>query len=148
MTVLKETRPKKTVENVIKAEKIRIVRESDIQTAVFKAIAVSGDVGFKKTQQYMIATSVSELARNILRFAVQGEVLISPVEAGSKKGVRIIAKDKGPGITNIKLALTDHYSTFPGSLGVGLPGVKRMMDELEIISGHGTTVTAFKWIQI
>ena len=94
----------------------------------------------------MIATAVSEIARNIVTYATQGEVTLSEVSAGSRRGVQVLARDEGPGIADIELAMRDGYSTGK-SLGLGLPGARRLMDEFEIVSvvGKGTTITMRKW---
>ncbi len=93
----------------------------------------------------MIATAVSEIARNIVRFAGTGEVLIELVDV-PRPGVRVVARDTGPGIEDVQRALTDGYSTYHG-LGLGLPGARRLMDEFSVVSeiGRGTTVTMTKW---
>jgi serine/threonine-protein kinase RsbT len=101
---------------------------------------------FTEVEIQMIATAVSELARNIIKYADKGEVIIGRVEKGYKSGIEIVVSDKGPGIADIEAAVTDHFST-SGTLGLGLPGVKRMVDEFEIQSevGLGTTVLIRKW---
>jgi len=90
---------------------------------------------------------VSEVARNIVRFAGAGEVVIELID-GPRQGVQIVARDAGPGILDVDLALTDGYSTYDG-LGLGLPGARRLMDEFAVASepGRGTTVTMTKWRQ-
>ncbi len=95
----------------------------------------------------MIATAVSELARNIYQHAGEGEIIFGIKEKGGKKGIKITAKDKGIGIPDINLALQDHYSS-KGSLGIGLPGTNRLMDEFEIesVMNKGTVVTIVKWM--
>ena len=103
--------------------------------------------GFGKTDEMMIATAASELATNILRHAGSGEVVLSVVSDGSREGVEIVAADNGPGIEDIDLAMQDNFSTLKKSLGLGLPSVERIMDELNIDSalGSGTRVLARKW---
>lgn len=103
-------------------------------------------LGFPYSDGALIATAISELARNIVSYAKAGEVDISPVEVGGRTGIQVMARDEGPGIRNIDLAMQDGYST-SGGLGLGLPGVRRLMDTFEIVShdGKGTTVTAIKW---
>jgi anti-sigma regulatory factor (Ser/Thr protein kinase) len=93
----------------------------------------------------VIATAVSEIARNIVRFAGRGEVVIELLEQ-PRPGVRVVARDAGPGIADIERALTDGYSTYRG-LGLGLPGARRLMDEFSVVSevNRGTTVTMTKW---
>ena len=94
----------------------------------------------------MIATAVSELARNILKYASAGEIRLRQVEGPSGRGVEIETVDRGPGIEDVEAAMRDHFSS-GGTLGLGLPGVRRMMDELSLEStpGEGTCVTAVKW---
>lgn len=94
----------------------------------------------------MIATAISELARNIVTYAKRGEIRMRRLTNSSKHGILVIAKDEGPGIENIDVALQDGFST-SGSLGLGLPGVKRLVDEFAIDSKvkGGTTVTVKKW---
>jgi serine/threonine-protein kinase RsbT len=103
-------------------------------------------VGFSPIELTLIATAISELARNIVLYAKQGEIILKLVNHQDKKGIVVIARDQGPGIGDIRQALQDGYST-SRSLGLGLPGVRRLMDEFEIQSqiGQGTTVVVRKW---
>lgn len=107
---------------------------------------LANHAGFGVTDLAIIATAVSELARNVLRYAARGEVLVRVLEDGQRRGILIVASDEGPGISNVSQALQDGFST-SGSLGLGLPGVKRLMDEFEVSStvGRGTVVIAKKW---
>jgi serine/threonine-protein kinase RsbT len=109
-----------------------------------RALATQG--GFSGSALALIATAISEIARNIVLYAGQGEVLLAWVREGSREGIVVIARDNGPGIANLDRAMQDGYSTGKG-LGLGLPGAKRLMDEFEIVSvvGKGTTVTMRKW---
>lgn len=127
------------------AEQIAIERDADIVTARQKGRALAAACGFSTTDQTLIALAISELARNIVSYAKRGEIVLSTVE-GERRGIEIIARDQGPGIADIELALRDGYSTAK-SLGLGLPGARRVMDEFEIESelGRGTTVTVRKW---
>ena len=124
---------------------ISIRADADIVTARQAARELASRLGFSRTDLTLIATAVSEVARNIVRFAGKGELVIELVE-GSRKGVRVVASDHGPGIDDVDKALTDGYSTYSG-LGLGLPGARRLMDEFELVSevGTGTTVTMTKW---
>jgi len=101
--------------------------------------------GFSSTDLTILATAVSEVTRNIVRFAGTGEVVIELVET-PRRGLRVVARDTGPGIPDLEQALTDGYSTCEG-LGLGLPGARRLMDEFAVASepGRGTTVTMAKW---
>ena len=94
----------------------------------------------------MIASAISEVARNIVEYAQRGEVAIRLVEKGGRRGVMVVAQDVGPGIADVSMALQDGFST-SGSLGLGLPGARRLMDEFEIHTeiGKGTRVTMRKW---
>ncbi len=122
--------------------------EADIEEAVRCAMLIAGSIGFRESNCCMIGTSVSELARNIHRYAKTGGAIhISELRRARKTGVEIVATDNGPGIKDIKKAMQDHYSTTAGSLGIGLPGVKRFMDEFKIKSGKGTTVMVRKWVK-
>jgi serine/threonine-protein kinase RsbT len=101
--------------------------------------------GFTGADLTMLATAVSEVARNIVRFASSGEVTLELLDQ-PQRGIRVTARDAGPGIRDIDEALEDGYSTYNG-LGLGLPGARRLMDEFSIVSesGHGTTVSMTKW---
>ena len=103
-------------------------------------------MGFASSDLAMIATAISELARNILRYASYGEIICRVIEKGGRRGLIVEARDSGPGIADIELALKDGYST-SGGLGLGLPGARRLMDEFEVTSqsGKGTHVLATKW---
>jgi serine/threonine-protein kinase RsbT len=127
---------------------VGIRSDVDIVLARQKGRAMAADIGFSATDSTLIATAISELARNIVTYAQHGEVLMRSVESTHTKGILIIARDGGPGIRNIHDVLRDGYST-SGGLGLGLPGVKRLMDEFVIESelGRGTTVTVKKWLK-
>src|SRR5258706_212260 len=94
----------------------------------------------------LVATAISELARNIVNYAKRGEIHLGLISNGTKRGLSVVARDQGPGIADIRLALQAGYST-SGGLGLGLPGVRRIMDEFDIASepGRGTTITVIKW---
>jgi serine/threonine-protein kinase RsbT len=106
-------------------------------------------LGFSVAEATVIATAISEIARNIVRFARRGEITLSAVVDGEVPGVSIVARDAGPGITDLDQALEVGYTTY-GGRGLGLPGCRRMMDEFEITSetGRGTTVTMTKWRRV
>jgi serine/threonine-protein kinase RsbT len=130
------------------ADKVRvtIARDSDIVIARQKGRTMAAELGFSSYDQTLIATAISEVARNIITYAGAGEILLSTLDGGQPPGLSIIALDKGPGIADLDLAMQNGYST-SGSLGMGLPGAKRIMDEFEILSqpGKGTTVRMKKW---
>ena len=127
--------------------RIAIRTDADIVAARQAARQLAARLGFSRTDLTILATAVSEVARNIVRFAGAGEVVIELID-GPRKGVQIVARDAGPGILDVDLALTDGYSTYDG-LGLGLPGARRLMDEFAVASeqGRGTTVTMTKWRQ-
>jgi serine/threonine-protein kinase RsbT len=130
------------------ADEVRVPVESDtdIVTARQKGRALATRLGFTSGDATIVATAISELARNIVLYAKRGEIILRPVEQGTQTGLIITARDEGEGIADIRQAMQDGYST-SGRLGVGLPGVKRLMDEFEIASeaGKGTSVTVKKW---
>ena len=119
---------------------------SDISAAIGAARYTSAQAGFNETEQFLIATAASELATNIVRYAGQGEMTLRLLRSGERQGVEMEARDYGPGIADVALAVQEHYST-GNSLGLGLPGVKRIMDEFSIESapGRGTRCLARKW---
>jgi len=134
----------------VRAGEIRVVINSDqdIVTARQKGRALSIELGFSTGDATLIATAISELARNIVSYARRGEITLKIVHASIRQGILIIASDDGPGIPDIRQAMRDGFST-SGSLGLGLPGVRRLMDEFEIASepGRGTIVKVKKWKQ-
>jgi serine/threonine-protein kinase RsbT len=125
---------------------VAINADPDIVAARQAARELAARAGFEGTDLTMLATAVSEVARNIVRFTDGGEVSIELVER-PRRGIRVVARDTGPGIHDVDKALEDGFSTYDG-LGLGLPGSRRLMDEFSIDSdvGHGTTVTMTKWI--
>ena len=127
-------------------ERIIITTDADIVTARGRAKDLAGTLGFSRTDQTLIAAAVSEIARNIVVHAGTGEIALGATRADGRWGLLVVATDEGPGIVDAEQALTDGYST-GGSLGVGLPGARRLMDSLELTSemGRGTTVTMIKW---
>lgn len=120
--------------------------DSDIVTARQKGRELATRLGFPSTDVILITTAISELARNIVLYAKLGEILIQPVQGNGLAGIAIIARDSGSGIPSIEQAMQNGYST-SGGLGLGLPGVRRIMDSFEITSrpGRGTTVIVHKW---
>lgn len=126
--------------------RVAICSDGDILAARQQGRELGIRLGFGPSNLAAIATAISELARNILLYANSGHIICWPVERGTKRGIVIQAADEGPGIPNVEVVLRDGYST-SGGLGLGLPGVRRLMDEFAIVSreNHGTTVTAIKW---
>jgi len=125
---------------------VRIASDSDVVVARQKGRELANQGGFGLTDVALIAAVISELARNILLYAGHGEIVLTLLDEGGKRGIRIVAADEGPGIADVDRAIQNGYST-SGGLGLGLPGVKRVVDEFDIVSraGHGTIVTATKW---
>ena len=128
--------------------KIEIVTEWDIVTARQLGRNEAKTIGFGTVDQARITTAISELARNIYLFAKAGEIIIERVEEETRQGIVITAVDKGPGIEDIRRVMEDGFTT-SGGLGSGLPGVKRLMDHMDIQSslGKGTTVRIEKWLK-
>jgi serine/threonine-protein kinase RsbT len=124
---------------------VPIRADSDIVAARQAARELASRLGFSRTDLTLIATAVSEMARNIVRFAHSGEIVVELLEQ-PRRGVQVVARDTGPGIPDVEQALLDGYSTYHG-LGLGLPGARRLMDQFEVVSvvGRGTTVTMTKW---
>jgi serine/threonine-protein kinase RsbT len=127
-------------------ERIAIATEGDIVTARRRGRELAAEGGFSGSDLTVIATAISELARNIVAYARAGEMTLRVVRRGDRSGLIVIARDEGPGIDDVSLVMQDGFST-GRSLGLGLPGAKRLMDEFEIASelGRGTTVTMTKW---
>lgn len=133
-----ETRPTET--------RVVIRGESDILAARRTARTLATQLGFNDIQLIEIATAISEIARNTIVYAREGEMIFAEVREGARRGVRVVATDRGPGIADLAAAMSDGHST-GGGLGLGLPGAKRLMDEFRLDSalGAGTTVTMTKW---
>jgi serine/threonine-protein kinase RsbT len=126
--------------------RVAINSDQDIVVARQKGRLLASELGFSSGDATLIATAISELARNIVSYARKGEIKLKGIHGSSRVGIQVIASDDGPGILDIRQALRDGFST-SGSLGLGLPGVRRLMDEFEITSqpGKGTMVTVKKW---
>jgi RNA polymerase sigma factor (sigma-70 family) len=126
--------------------RVPIHTDADVVTARKQGRELAAQAGFSATELTIIATAISEIARNIVMFANRGEVVVSLVGENSRQGVTVVARDAGPGIPDLEQALQDGYSGY-GGMGLGLPGSRRLMDEFEITSevDKGTTVTMTKW---
>jgi serine/threonine-protein kinase RsbT len=126
---------------------VSIGSSADIVTARQRGRTMAAALGFSGSDQTVIATAISELARNIIEYATAGEILLGHVQRNGQPGIVIVARDGGPGIPDVARALIAGFTTGQG-LGLGLPGVRRMMDEFELASrpGEGTTVTVRKWL--
>lgn len=126
--------------------RVTISSDQDIVLARQKGRALALELGFSSGDATLIATAISELARNIVSYAGNGQIGLKDIQGSTRAGISITASDNGPGIPNVGQALRDGFST-SGSLGLGLPGVRRLMDEFEIDSkpGQGTKVAVKKW---
>jgi serine/threonine-protein kinase RsbT len=125
---------------------VPIFNDGDVVKARQMGRELASQLGFSSTELTLIATAISELARNMVIYAGTGEILLQLVNDPDRRGIVVVARDKGPGIADLDLALKDGYSTGEG-MGLGLPGARRLMDDFEIESepGHGTVVTTKKW---
>lgn len=131
---------------VLNKDALKIAQETDVILLRNRVKEYAVKIGMGLVNQTKLITGVSELVRNMLRYANGGEVLIEVVTQGRENGVRITFADKGPGIPDIREAMKDGFSTGK-SLGLGLPGTKRLMSDFSIKStvGEGTTVVITKW---
>jgi serine/threonine-protein kinase RsbT len=126
--------------------RVPINADVDLVAARAEARAMAERLGFPRPDPTLIATAVSEVARNIVMHATQGEIVLKPWEDGTRYGLIVMAIDEGPGIQDVETVMREEYSA-RGGLGLGLPGARRLMDEFEIESDadSGTTVTMRKW---
>jgi serine/threonine-protein kinase RsbT len=128
--------------------RIPITKEQDVARAILEGNRRTAELGLDQVTRQKVSTAISELARNIIKYAGgKGGVTIRIVTEAGRTGLEVVAADRGPGIENLEEALKDHFSS-GGTLGLGLPGVQRLMDEFRIQSepGVGTTVTARIWV--
>lgn len=132
----------------MKYDTVPISSDLDILKARQHGRTLARQIGFSGSNLTLIATAISELARNILLYAKAGELALGPIESNGHRGIAVVASDRGPGIPDIARAMQVGFST-SGSLGLGLPGAQRLMDEFEVVSevGRGTTITAKKWLR-
>lgn len=126
--------------------RVIVQRDADIVTARQLGREMAAQAGLSGSDLTVVATAISEVARNIISYAVCGEIVLSLTLKNGRQGLMVVAQDEGPGIADIDQAMIDGFST-GRSLGLGLPGARRLMDEFEIVSklGEGTTVTMRKW---
>lgn len=136
----------RSVDAVGGERRVEINHEADIVAARQIGRELSTELGFTSTDITLIATAISEVARNILVYAQYGEVRLRRITESPLEGVEVVAADTGPGIPDVDQAMQDGFST-GGSLGLGLPGARRLMDKFSITSevGKGTTITMVKW---
>jgi serine/threonine-protein kinase RsbT len=128
--------------------RLPIGSEHDILTARQRGRELAAELGFSGSDLTLVATAISEIARNIVEYAGRGEMSFTLVRDGQSRGIVVVARDEGPGIPDVSRAMQDGYST-GRSLGLGLPGARRLMDEFDVDSaaGRGTTVTMKKWMR-
>jgi serine/threonine-protein kinase RsbT len=126
--------------------RLAIASDADLVQARAEARALAGELGFSRTDATLIATAISEIARNMVVHADGGEIVLVPTSDDVRSGVEVIARDSGPGIDDVERALQEGSGTGDG-LGLGLPGARRVMDEFEIAAndGRGTVVRMRKW---
>jgi serine/threonine-protein kinase RsbT len=126
--------------------RVSILADIDIVTARSEGRKLAEELGCSSTDSTLIATAISEVARNIMNHAGKGEITISALAIDGRNVIEVVATDEGPGIPDIERAMQDGWSTGPG-LGLGLPGASRLMDQFEVRSevGVGTTVVMRKW---
>ena len=125
---------------------VPVASDADVVAAREKGRELSARLGFSSIDLTLIVTAISEVARNILLYAREGEILLRVDNDGGQRGITVVARDEGPGIPDLELAMRDSYSTGNG-LGLGLPGARRLMDDFEIESemSKGTTIVMRKW---
>jgi len=126
---------------------IPIESDADVVTARQRARELAGELDLTSTDQTLLATAISEVARNITTYAVRGEVQLSVIrDDDGRRGIRVIARDDGPGIEDVERAMQDGYTSGAG-LGLGLPGARRLVDDFQIETapGEGTKVTLVMW---
>jgi serine/threonine-protein kinase RsbT len=126
--------------------RVAINSDADLVTARAAGRAMAERLGFPRPAPTLIATAISEIARNIVVHVGQGEIILKPFEDANRFGLVVIAIDEGPGIRDVEAALRDDYSG-RGGLGLGMSGARRLMDDFEVASDAetGTTVTMRKW---
>ncbi|MFC7419486.1 anti-sigma regulatory factor [Iodobacter arcticus] len=124
----------------------RIKNEADAAMLVAYVFSLAKQCGFSPVAVTEITTGASELATNIVKYAGEGVMIFSWVVHQQREGLEVVAEDHGPGINDMALAMTEHFST-KGTLGLGLPGTRRLADEFEISSEphKGTRVLFRKW---
>jgi len=126
--------------------RIEVASDADIVPARARGRALAAELGFSRTDATLVATAISEIARNIVVHAGRGEIELAPAYESDRRGVVVVARDEGPGIRDVDEALQEGFGT-KGGLGLGLPGVRRIMDEfvIDTAPNQGTTVTMHMW---
>ena len=130
------------------ADSVRVAIDTDADVVVARqeARSMGAELGFSSTDLTLLATAISEVARNITAYAGSGEVALRILRERGREGIEVVASDRGPGIADVELALQDGYTTGNG-LGLGLPGARRLVDDfqLDTAPGVGTRVRLVKW---
>lgn len=128
--------------------RVPINADPDLVAARQAGRDIARELGFSTTDQTLIATAISEIARNIVQHSRGGEIIVTPVLETGRKGVVIVANDVGPGIPDVEMALREGFTTSATGLGLGLPGARRLVEEFHLTSelGKGTTVVMKKWV--
>jgi serine/threonine-protein kinase RsbT len=126
--------------------RVAIRTDADVVTARQQARSLGAEIGFSSTDLTLLATAISEVARNITTYAGEGEVALRVLQYSGREGIEVVASDEGPGIEDVELAMQDGFTTGAG-LGLGLPGTRRLVDEFELRTqpGTGTVVRLVKW---
>ena len=126
--------------------RVAIRTDADVVTARQEARAMGAELGFSSTDLTLLATAISEVARNITTYAGEGEVALRILNSGGRQGIEVVASDDGPGIADVERAMQDGYTTGNG-LGLGLPGTRRLVDEFDLRTelGAGTSIRLVKW---
>jgi serine/threonine-protein kinase RsbT len=126
--------------------RVTVATDEDMLPARAQGRALALKLGFSRTDATLIATAISEIARNIVVHVGKGEIIMKPVREENRYGLIVIATDSGPGITDLEATLEHGYAS-RGGLGLGLPGARRLMDDFDVQSerGKGTTITMTKW---
>ena len=126
--------------------RVAIRTDGDVVTARQEARSMGAGLGFSSTDLTLLATAISEVARNITAYAGEGEVSLRVVERAGRSGIEVVASDDGPGIDDVERAMQDGFTTGNG-LGLGLPGTRRLVDEFDLRTapGAGTTIRLIKW---
>jgi len=126
--------------------RVPIRSDADVVTARSEARSMGGGLGLSGTDLTLLATAISEVARNVTTYAGEGEVRLRVVADGARRGVEVVCADSGPGIADVELAMQDGYTTGNG-LGLGLPGTRRLVDDFDLRTapGEGTVIRLVKW---
>lgn len=127
-------------------QRMRILHPCDASLAVLFVKDIALTIGLDSLKMSALSTAVSEISTNVIKYASQGLLTVQVLQRQQRKGIEVVVEDRGPGIADVALAMQDHVST-GGTLGLGLPGTRRMVDEFDIQStpGRGTRVRIVKW---